>query len=152
MWLEYVLLLMLSLEKYISQYKTTITEGKLRCAELNAYLEGLNLDKYVWLSEDATGIVTNVDFDPNSNQMVGLVLPTNQTTGMPIPFTYLARNAVEIQTNMRKRKSTHVYMVLAQPLKKKAPPFILQLFGTDNTFKANSVHLRWNNTINELKR
>lgn len=107
---------------------------------------------YVWLSEDATGIVSKIEFDPKTNQMTGIVLPTNSNTGMPIPFTYLARNAEEIQANMRKNTSTLVYIVLAQPLVEHAPPLILQLFGTDNKFKKQDVLLRWKHTIHELKK
>lgn len=143
---------MLFIENYINQNKSTIIEGKLRCEELKTYLDGLELPKLVWLSEDATGIVVNVAFEPNSNQMVGLVLPINQNTGMPASFTFLARNADEIQENMRKNKATLVYLVLAQPMKKGVPPYILQLFGTDNKFKTPNVHLRWKHTIIELKR
>lgn len=92
------------IERYISQNKPKITEGQLRCQELNAYLDGLALHKCVWLSEDATGIVAKVEFDPKTNQMVGLVLPINPTTGMPEAFTFLARNVDEIQLNMRKKR------------------------------------------------
>lgn len=115
-------------------------------------MDGLKLDKYVWLSEDATGIVSKVEFDPKTNQMIGLVLPLDQNTGIPAAFTYLARNANEIQLNVQKKQSSLVYMVLAQPLKKGVPPFILQVFGTDNKFTTQSVLLRWEHTINELKR
>lgn len=124
----------------------------MRCGQLYDYLDGLKLDKYVWLSEDASGIVSKIEFDPNSNQMIGLVLPVDQKTGMPITLTFMARTAKEIQTNMQKKKSTLVYMVLAQPLKKGVPPFILQLFGTDNRFTTQNVFLRWNHTVKELER
>lgn len=127
-------------------------EGELRCQELNEYLDGLKLEKYVWLSEDASSIVPKIEFDPTTNQMVGLVLPTNQSTGMPTAFTFLARNADEIQINMQKKQSSSVYMVLAQPMKKGVPPFILQVYGTDNTFTTKSVLLRWKHTITELER
>lgn len=85
--------------------------------------------------------------------MVGLVLPINPTTGMPVAFTFLARNASEIQYNMdKKAKSSLVYVVLAQALVPKAPPFILQIFGTDNKFKARDVLIRWQHTEQELRR
>lgn len=123
----------------------------MRCQELNAYADGLKLEKHVWLAEDGSGIVSKVEFDPTTNQMVGLVLPIN-TNDMPVTYTYLARNADEIQANMEKSKSSLVYMVLAQPLQKGVPPFILQIYGTDNKFTAQNVLKRWNHTINELER
>lgn len=136
---------------YINENKPKIVEGQLRCAELNEYLEDLKLEKIIWLSEDGSSIVAKVELDAH-NQMVGLVLPIDENNGMPISLTYMARTADEIQRNMQKKKSTLVYLVLAQPLKKGVPPFILQIFGTDNSFKASNVHFRWNHTIKELER
>lgn len=137
---------------YISEYKTKIVEGELRCKELLNYLSTLNAKKYVWLSEDASGVVTKVEFDSKTNQMVGLVLPFNSSTGMPIPFSFLARSTDEMQANMKKNKSSLVYIVMAQPLMKNTPPFILQLFGTNNRFNSHDVLKRWKHTVQELKR
>lgn len=106
----------------------------------------------VWLSEDASAIVSKIEYDHRTNQMVGIVLPIEPNNGMPIPFSFQARNVEEIQSNMKQNKSTSVYMIMAQPLATNAPPFILQLFGTDNKFKAKHVILRWKHTIDELKR
>lgn len=41
---------------------------------------------------------------------------------------------------------------MAQPLIEHAPPFVLQVFGTDNKFKSQDVLLRWKETVEELKR
>lgn len=137
---------------YISQNKTKIVEGDLRCNELNQYLEALKAIKCVWLSEDASGIIAKVEFDAQSNQMIGLVLPINPATGMPTPFTYLARNAGEIELNMNKDKSSLVYIIMAQPLMDGVPPFILQLFGTNNKFKSEDVLNRWKYTVEALNK
>lgn len=137
---------------YISLFKTKIIEGELRCKELTHYLETLEVKKCVWLSEDASGIISKVEFDSKSNQMVGLVLPMNSSTGMPMPFTHLARTTEEIEKNMKKDKSSLVYVVMAQPLKKGVPPFLLQIFGTNNKFTAQNVLLRWKYTVDELRR
>lgn len=106
----------------------------------------------MWLSEDATSIVSKIEFDPKTNQMIEIVLPINPNTGIPNAFTYLAESAEEISLNMHKSKSTYVYIVMAQPLALNVPPFILQLFGTDNKFKSPQVLQRWKHTIKELKR
>lgn len=144
--------MLIFLVSYINQNKTTIIEGELRIKELNHYLECLKLEKLVWLCEDGSSIVSKVDFDPKTNQMVGLVLPFNSSTGMPITFTYLAENEDEIYKNMRSRMSSHVYLVMAQPMMIGVPPFIIQLFGTDNTFKTQNVLLRWKFIKAELER
>lgn len=137
---------------YVNQHKARIIEGELRIKELSHYLDSLGLEKIVWLGEDASVIVENIEFDPSTNQMIGLVLPTDPVTGMPVPFTYLASNEAEIRKNMQCKKSSNVYMVMAQPVAKNVPAFILQLFGSDNKFKTQDVLLRWKYTRDELER
>lgn len=142
----------LILVRYINENQSTIVEGELRCKELKRYLEALKLPMSVWLSEDASAIVSKIEFDHRTNQMIGIVLPIEASTGMPIPFSFLARNVEEIQSNMKQNKSVSLYLVMAQPLAINAPPFILQLFGTNNKFKTKDVILRWQHTKEELKR
>lgn len=119
---------------------------------MNHYLETLKLNKCIWLSEDASGILAKIEHDPGTNQMVGISLPINSKTGLPVPFSYLARSADEIKLNMNKEKSSYVYVMMAQPLKENVPPFVLQIFGTNNKFTAKDVLRRWKHTVNELQR
>lgn len=72
---------------YIHNDKDRIIEGELRCTQLVSHLKKLQAPPKVWLSEDASGIVQKAVFDSFSNQLVGLVLPVNNESGMPIPFT-----------------------------------------------------------------
>lgn len=106
----------------------------------------------VWLCEDATGINSKVEYDKNTDQLVGIVLPLNVATGMPLPFTFLARTAEDIQKHSKESLSSLVYVILALPLMPKVPPFVLQIFGIDNKFTAVNVVNRWRYTIQELKR
>lgn len=142
----------LFLVSHISQSKCQIIEGHLRTKELLNYLEKMQLEKIVWLCEDGTGINSKVEYHPSTNQLVGLVLPTNSTTGMPIPFTFMANSAEEIEKHSRERPSTLVYVILALPLKPNVPPFVLQLFGTDNKFTTDNVLQRWQHTIRDLQK
>lgn len=119
---------------------------------MKQYLKKLDLLPIVWLSEDGSGVQGKVEFDPNTNQMVGLVLPLDQCTGMPIKFSFLARDVDEIQENMKRNKSMYVYVIMAQPLSRDVPPFPLQLFGSDNKFTTKNVSLRWQYTVEQLKR
>lgn len=126
---------------YISEKKCRIIEGELRCSELSRYLDKLKLKRSVWLCEDASGVVAKIEYDPSTNQLVGLVLPLNDD-GIPVSFTFMANSAAEIERYAKKSKSTHVYIVLALPLMPNVPPFILQVFGTDNTFTSRDVSRR----------
>lgn len=136
---------------YISSNKCRIVEGELRAKELSEYLDKLGVAKHVWICEDATGIVSKIQLDPQTNQMVGLVLPMD-SSGIPKAFTFLASSADKMHKLMQHPKSTHLYLVLAQPLVKNVPPFILQLYGTDNKFKTEHVWRRWDYTVQHLKR
>lgn len=106
----------------------------------------------VWLSEDATGIVSRVQFDVSTNQLVGLVLPINDMNGMPIPFSFPANSVEGIETFMKEESSKLVYVVMAQPLVENVPAFILQIYGTNNRFTADMVSKRHKFTISELTR
>lgn len=129
-----------------------IVEGTLRCTELKEYLLNLGAENIVWLCEDATGINSKMEYDPKTNQIVGLVLPIDKQSGMPISNSFLAKSVEDIQKYVKNPVSIHVYVVLAQPLKENAPPFVLQIFGTDSKFTAKDVTRRWQHTIGELKR
>lgn len=137
---------------YIKQNKQRMIEGELRCKQLNEYLEQLQLKKCIWLCEDATGIVSKIEYDPSTNQIVGLVLPFNSKTGNPISFSFMAESDADIRKFVKMRTSKHFYLVLAQPLVAKVPPFVLQMFGSDNTFTSVDVHRRWVHTIEELNK
>lgn len=138
--------------RHISESKQRIVEGELRCEQLSEYLKKLNLQNQIWLSEDASGIVTKVEYDSFTNQPVGLVLPINSKNGIPIPYTFVPNTHQEIEQFMQESKSSLVYIVMAQPLKENVPPFILQIFGTNNTFTAQNVFQRWQHTIQELEK
>lgn len=138
---------------YIHKRKEKVIEGELRCEELAKYLEKLKAPKTIWLSEDASGVVARVTHDPTTNQLVGLVLPTESKTGIPMMFSFTPQSIEDIEKQMRDNsKSTLVYLVLAQPIMRKVPPFILQVFGTDNRFKTQDVMLRWQHTRDQLAR
>lgn len=137
---------------YIHNTKEQLIEGKLRCSELKAYLEKIRAPPCVWLSEDGSGIIQKAAYDVKSNQLVGLVLPIDKCTGIPIHSTYTAKSLSDIEKHMKNRLSSLVYVIIAQPVRAKAPPFVLELFGTDNKFTATDVKNRWIHNVNELKK
>lgn len=138
-----------SLVRRIESNEKRVIEGELRCRELAVYLDQLKTEKVVWISEDATAIIVKVNYDPVTNQIIGLVLPLGNN-GCPITLAFEANTASEIQEHMKKQKSSIVYLVMAQPLDEKLPPFILQLFGSANSFTAQDVLNRWQYTQSEL--
>lgn len=53
---------------------------------------------------------------------------------------------------MKNNLSSLVYVIMAQPIKPKSPPFVLQMFGTDNKFTTQNVLDRWKHTLQELQK
>lgn len=139
-------------ELYIKDNKKRFFEGEIRAKDLSDYLDNLKLPKKVWIAEDATGIIQKIEYDPTTNQLIGLVLPLHKESGIPIPFTFMASSEDAIKQNIESPLSTLVYVILAQPIKENTPPFLLQMYGTDNKFTAESVVRRWRQTEYELKR
>lgn len=137
---------------HIRTDKERIVEGELRCGKLREHLEQIGAPMSVFLSEDGSGIVKKVVYDPYSNQMIGIVLPIDERDGMPQICTFKAESIDKMREHLEKPQSNLVYIIAAQPLKEKAPPFILQIFGTDNKFDSKSVLKRWEYTENELKK
>lgn len=130
-------------------------EGEIRAKDLCSYLEKFQLPKMVWLSEDATGILPKIEYDSLSSQIIGQVLPVDEKTGNPISNTYMATSYGEIKkhiSNASVSTSTLAYIVVAQALDEKAPPFILSIHGTDNKFKSEQILNRWEFIKTELAR
>lgn len=122
----------------------------MRCEELADYLKKVNAPMQVWLSEDGSGVVSKVQYDSTTNQLVGLVLPMDKK-GMPISFSFTPQSIGDIEKQIRDNsKSTLVHIVMAQPMMENVAPFILQVFGTDNKYKSIHVLLRWQHMKDEL--
>lgn len=71
----------------VNDLKSRVVEGELRSEELMKYLDEHKAKKIVWISEDATAITSKVNYDPITNQLVGILLPLGKN-GNPIPFRY----------------------------------------------------------------
>lgn len=138
--------------KHIHADKETIVEGELRCKELSEHLNRTHSPRAVFLSEDGTGVICKVVYDSRTNQLVGIVIPLDSTTGIPKKMYIAATTEEEIKKIMQLAQSTHIYVVIAQPLSKNAPSFVLQIYGVNNQFQASDVLKRWKHTVSELKK
>lgn len=140
-------------EYNIKKFKSNITEGALRDTELLSYLKSKKLPKYVSLSEDATNVTGMLEYSPDSNQIVGLVLPLNKDNAMPEPLSYAAISASAIDTIMVDRSvliSNMLNVVMAQPLALNVPAFCLMVYGGNAKFTAEDVKKRWACIVNRL--
>lgn len=140
-----------STNRYIKKSDCHIVEGILRCDELLIYLNERNLPLVVSLSEDATRITGRIQYDPNTNQVLGLTLPISKKNGAPIPLSYPARNVSEIYNHFSCENSHLKFanVIMAQPLAN-AQPFCLMLFGSNNKYTSKDVANRWEYIVREL--
>lgn len=67
-------------------------------------------------------------------------------------FSFIAKNEEAIRQFVREPCSKSVYVIMAQVLDERVPPFILQIFGTNGSFKGGDVIRRWHYTKYELQR
>lgn len=141
-----------STNRYIQKTHTFISEGILRSNELYLYLKERNLPLVVSISEDATRIVGRTQYDRKSNQIIGFTLRINRTSGLPIPFSYPARNVKDFCRHFTEPNSvsSSVNIVVAQPLCN-APPFPLLVYGFDNKHTVAEVLNRFETITSELK-
>lgn len=144
-----------SIDRQIQKMKPSSVEGVVRSNELLQYLQNQNLLLVVNLSEDATRINGRVQYDIASNQIVGFAPPINEH-GMPIPQSFPARSAAEIETyfydmnNKERQPASLVNVVMAQPLAKGVPAFCILIFSTNGKYTALDVKNRWNYIVKEL--
>lgn len=139
-----------SISRYVLKKGPIIIEGELRVKELKTYLVEKKYPLRIWVSEDATRITENVQYDPRTNQLVGLVLPLD-INGMPIKNSFLATSARTIEEHMKNQPAALVYSIMVQPLYENASPFCLCVFTTDNKFTADNVVARWKFIIKKCR-
>jgi len=122
----------------------TISEGYFQFDGLDKYLTQHGIShKVVSISEDATRIITRIDYDSESDRLVGFVLPCNDQ-GLPLVDSFLATTFESIQEMFEmNQRSKYAYVYMAQCLSNKIPPYCLACLGTDNCFSAPDVLNRW---------
>lgn len=76
-----------------------------------------DLPNIVTVSEDATRVLSRIEYDPINNQIVGFVSPLD-SNGIPKKLHFPASSAREIIRYFSKsRKSVNAILVMVQPIK-----------------------------------
>lgn len=129
-----------------------IEEGICRFKELKNFLVTRQLPLIVWISEDATRILEKVQYDSQTNRLVGFVLPLS-SNGFPKPDAYIAESAAQIEHSFKTGKTASLaYTVMAQSVHSHSPTFCFCLYGTDNKFNYKNVRERWQFIYSGLKK
>lgn len=64
-----------TVEREANRRYSPLAEGEFMFDKLLAHLEGYNAEKIVSISEDATRVISRVEYDSSSDKLVGFVLP-----------------------------------------------------------------------------
>lgn len=139
--------------RFIRKTNGQVVEGCLRTNELLQYLKDRGLPLAVGLAEDTTRITERVEYDHRTNQISGFVLPINKDTGMPIPYSFPARNRDEILSYFASNTTiaNFVNVIMAKPLANH-PSFCLLLYSSGGKYTSEDVDQRWRFIVAELKK
>ena len=97
----------------------------------------------VSIAEDATRVISRVDYDSETNKLVGFVLPCNDK-GIPIGDSFMAVSFDSIEQAFRDgTKAKYAFTYMAKPLAEGVPAFCLSCSGTNNQFTRELVLKRW---------
>lgn len=96
----------------------------------------------IWLAEDATAIVSRIEYKPDNNQIIGYVPPLIEGIGLPkvnaFPATTISVVKGYVDSNIN-NKSKSVYAIVAIPLSDNGSPYVLCIYGTNNKFSYMTV-------------
>ena len=131
-----------------SEYKT-INEGQFRFNELAEYIDLHNAPRLISVGEDATRVISRVEYDHETDRCVGFVLPLNDS-GLPEVDSFLAVSFEAIEIMFSKHKmANYAYVYMAKPLALGVPAFCLACFGSDNKFTTPTIMTWWQHIITE---
>jgi len=120
-----------------------ISEGELQFDGLASHLTKHKAPFVVSISEDATRIISRVEYDRESNRMVGFILSCDDT-GMALVDSFLATTFETIEECFKTQQMSKLaYVYVAQCVLPGIPPFCLGCVGINNVFTATDVLKRW---------
>lgn len=125
--------------KFLSD-SSLFVEADLRASKLLTFIQEHNLKTQVWLSEDATKIVSRVKYCSKSNTIIGLVLPLDKKTGMPEKNFFEFESIAKVQQFLdHYSKSEYAECFMATSLCDEAVSYCICLFATNNKFDSMDV-------------
>ena len=119
-------------KKEMRKHYSNFTEGVFRFDKLSTHLDAYQAPRVISISEDATRIISRIEYDPSSDKLVGFVLPVDKNC-LPLTDTFLATSFEQIEKMfMDESRSTFAYVYMAQSMATGVPPFCLNITGINN--------------------
>lgn len=121
---------------------TLLLKDAYRFDELLTHLNAFKCEKVVALGEDATRVIKKVQYDPNTNKLVGFVLPCEES-GLPLCDSFMATTFESMENHFCDESiANYAFAYMAQPLAENVPAFCLSCLGTNNKFNAELVYIK----------
>jgi len=121
-----------------------------RFDELLVHLNSYNASKTISLGEDTTRAMTRIEYDSETNKLVGFMLPCDDK-GLPLCDAFLATSFEVIESHFKSGSvAQYGFVYMAQPLAVGVPALCLACMGTDNKFNADAVSKCWKYIYDEL--
>ena len=116
-----------TVEREASKRYHPLKEGEFLFDKLAAHLDAYQAPRVISISEDATRVVSRVEYDGSSDRIVGFVLPlSNDSLPQQNRFTATTFEDVD-EMFKRSKKATSAYIYVAQAMSLNVPPFCLAI-------------------------
>ena len=138
-----------TVQRMMNSEYCNMSEGELRFDELLRHINLYKAPKVITIGEDATRVISKVQYDHDTNQMVGFVLPCDNNgillTDSFLPTSFQQMEKCFLDNDIAK----YAFVYMAQPLAENVPAFCLACLGTKNKFDHQLVQQRWSYIITE---
>ena len=129
-----------------------IQEGSFRFESLAKHLECYHTPKVIFIREDATCVISRIDYDNETDCLVGFVMPCDDN-GVLLTVFFKADCYESMQAIFRNGEfAKYAFVYMAQPLARGVPAFCLACLGTNNRFTSEHVFKRWQYIYTECKK
>ena len=120
--------------------------------DLVCHIERYQAPRIVTIGEDATCVISRVEYDHKTDRCVGFVLPVNKDE-LPLVDSFIAVSFKAIEKMFSENEiAKYAYVYMAQPVKEGIPAFCLACLGTNNKFTNETVLQRWKYVYKEYQK
>ena len=135
---------LVTLKTYISNSDSKFVEGEFRFNSLDNYLNSIDT-KYVFGSEDCTGVIRKIKYDKDTNTFIGFSSPLSN--GLPILKKFQTDSMEQLRnwfSIVEKAPLLNVHMV--QPvasLDNQSSPILLSAYDVNSRYTSVDIIRRW---------
>ena len=141
-----------TVQRIVHHEYEVMNEEEFRFDQLANHINSYKCARVIVIGEDATRLVARVDYDPETNRLVGFVLPEGEDS-LPSIDAHVAISFQSIEDSFKSSKiSKYALVYIAQPLSPGVPAFPLACIGTDNKFTADILLKRWSHISSECQK